>query len=197
MASSAAVALVEVTRTLEGCAALSPERANGVCHLKNKTNQAHIARGLLGDLDNAGSLLGGLAGNARQPGSLAIGNTRIAGDVDCVPGGLTFDECRISRAGFRAKLLQFQPSSRSPLCSVGPRNPSPLTCSCYSGSVNLPFELELMVAFLRLNRELSRRLTLPSGSPRRPRTSDFRTAQWDAHLNLAPSLFYVIIGCVT
>jgi hypothetical protein len=78
--------------------------------------ESNIARGLLGDLDNAGSLLGGLAGNARQPGSLAIGNTRIAGDVDCVPGGLTFDECRISRAGFRAKLLQFQPSSRSPLC---------------------------------------------------------------------------------
>jgi hypothetical protein len=48
--------------------------------------ESNIARGLLGDLDNAGSLLGGLAGNARQPGSLAIGNTRIAGDVDCVPG---------------------------------------------------------------------------------------------------------------
>ena len=45
--------------------------------------EGNIAGGLLGDLGIAGSLLGGLAGNARQPGSLAIGNTRIAGDVDC------------------------------------------------------------------------------------------------------------------
>jgi hypothetical protein len=91
------------------------------------STEANIARGLLGDLGIAGSLLGGLAG---------IGNTRIAGDVDCVPGGLTFDECWISRAGFRAKLLQFR-LLRVRRCAQSVLETRPFElASCHSGSVN-------------------------------------------------------------
>jgi len=67
-----------------------------------------LTGGLLGDLCISGGLFGGLTGNARQPGILALGNARIAGDVDCVPGGLPFGECRVVRPRFRAKLVQFR-----------------------------------------------------------------------------------------
>jgi len=42
----------------------------------------------------AGRLLGGLTGNVGQPGSVALGNARIASDADSVSGGLS---CRESR----------------------------------------------------------------------------------------------------
>jgi hypothetical protein len=67
-----------------------------------------------------GDLRGGLTGIARQLGRLALGNARITGDTDGVPGGLPFGECRVVRPGFRAKPLQFRLLRFR--CSVGRQN---------------------------------------------------------------------------
>jgi len=91
------------------------------------SSQGNVIGGLPGDLDSAGGLLcfhcgsagrlfgfhysiagGLLAGNAGQPGSVALGSAHIASDADSLAGSLSFGECRIVCLGSRTKLLQFR-----------------------------------------------------------------------------------------